>query len=328
MSVRKWSVSLNLCRDGADCALYLLRGALLLALLVCEAPPTAPQQGTPPQATSASLTGKVPAATGHKTTNNLPGITVRLTGTASGSKSQTTVTDFEGRYQFTRLASGSYSLEAIVEGFQDWTAEVTLESGQSVTEDVPLQINSVEERIEVQGEVTEIATQSVSATATVNERQLEELPLRTQKFTEALAMSPSVIRTQEGKLNFNGQAESQGMLLVDSAENVDPVSGSFAIPIPVNAIQNIQVFTTPDSSAYGGFSGGLPKIRINPPCPACNYQHLDIDPPFRAKNDSLIGIPNFTPRVEVGDPLIKNKLNFSADVPYKFHWNPGSGCTG
>ena len=75
-------------------------------------------------------------------------------------------------------------------------------------------------------------------------------------------MSPSVIRTQEGKLNFNGQSESQGMLLVDSAENVDPVSGSFAIPIPVNAIQNIQVFTTPDSSAYGGFSGGLTRIDI------------------------------------------------------------------
>jgi len=307
--------------------LYLLRGALLLAMLICAVPAFAQQQGTPPQATSASVTGKVTAATGHKTTNNLPGITVKLTGTAPGSKSQTTVTDFEGRYQFTRLASGSYSLEAIVEGFQDWTAEVTLESGQSVTEDVPLQINSVEEQIEVQGEVTEIATQSVSATATVNERQLEELPLRTQKFTEALAMSPSVIRTQEGKLNFNGQAESQGMLLVDSAENVDPVSGSFAIPIPVNAIQNIQVFSTPDSSAYGGFSGGLTKIEIKPPGPAWNYKLLDIVPSFRGKNDHLIGLLNMTPGLEFGGPLIKNKLNFSENMTYEFRKDPVHGLS-
>ena len=124
----------------------------------------------------------------------------------------------------------------------------------------------------MQGEATEIATQSVSATATVSEQQLEDLPLRTQKFTEALSVSPSVIRTQEGKLNFNGQAESQGMLLVDSAENVDPVSGSFAIPVPVNAIQYIQVFSTPDSSAYGGFSGGLTRIDIKPPGPGMELQ--------------------------------------------------------
>ncbi len=64
----------------------------------------------------------------------------------------------------------------------------------------------------------------MSATSTVSEKQLEALPLRTNELSEALSLSPSVIRTQEGKLNFNGQTESQGMLLVDSAENVP---GSF-----------------------------------------------------------------------------------------------------
>jgi len=128
-----------------------------------------------------------------------------------------------------------------------------------------LQISTVTEKVEVQGEATEVSTQSVSASATVSEKQLEALPLKTAAFTEALSTSPSVIKTQEGKLNFNGQAESQGLLLVDSAENVDPVSGSFAIPIPVDAIQSIQVFSTPDSAEFGGFSGGLTRIELKPP---------------------------------------------------------------
>ena len=204
---------------------------------------------------------------------------------------------------------------------------MTLRPGQAATEDVALQISSVEERIEVQGEATEIATQSVSATATVNDQQLEALPLRTGKFTEALTMSPSVIRTQEGKLNFNGQAESQGMLLVDSAENVDPVSGSFAIPVPVNAIQTIQVFSTPDSSAYGGFSGGLTRIEIKPPAPAWNYKFLDLVPSFRGKNDHLIGLLNMTPGLEFGGPLIKNKLNFSENMTYEFRKDPVHGLS-
>ena len=316
---------MKLSRNGSDGALYPLCGTLLFAILFCATHGFAQQPGT--AAPSASVTGKVTAAAGQKTTNNLAGITVKLTATAQGSKFKTTLTDFEGRYEFTRLAPGNYNLEASVEGFAPWTAALTLGPGQAASEDIALQITSVEERIEVQGEVTEIATQSVSATATVNEQQLEALPLRTQKFTEALAMSPSVIRTQEGKLNFNGQAESQGMLLVDSAENVDPVSGSFAIPIPVNAIQNIQVYSTPDSSAYGGFSGGLTRIDIKPPVPGWNYKLLDIVPSFRGKNDHLIGLLNMTPGLEFGGPLIKNKLNFSENMTYEFRKDPVHGLS-
>ena len=185
----------------------------------------------------------------------------------------------------------------------------------------------MEERVEVKGEATEVATQSATATATVSEQQLQELPLRTDNFTEALSMSPGVIRTQEGTLNFNGQAESQGMLLVDSAENVDPVTGSFAIPIPVAAIQSIQVFNTPDSSAYGGFSGGLTRIDIRPPGQAWNYKFLDMVPSFRGKNDHLIGLLNMTPGVEFGGPLIKNKLNFSEDMTYDFRKDPVHGLS-
>jgi outer membrane receptor for ferrienterochelin and colicin len=316
---------LKLCRTGSDGALYLLRGPLWIAILMCAAQGFAQQAGTDTQ--TASVTGKVTAAAGQKTTDNLAGITVKLTETAPGSKSKTTVTDFKGSYEFTHLAPGSYNLQASVEGFQPWTVMVTLGPGETATEDVALQISSVEERIEVQGEAVEVATQSVSATATVNQQQLEDLPLRTQKFTEALSMSPSVIRTQEGKLNFNGQAESQGMLLVDSAENVDPVSGSFAIPVPVNTIQNIQVFSTPDSAAYGGFSGGLTRIDIRPPGPAWNYKLLDLVPSFRGKNDHLIGLLNMTPGVEVGGPLIKNKLNFSETMTYEFRKDPVHGLS-
>jgi hypothetical protein len=318
---------LKLCRTESDGALYLLRAALWITIWICAVQGFAQQAGTGTQTASASVTGKVTAAAGQKTTDNLAGITVKLTETAPGSKSKITVTDFKGSYEFTRVPPGSYNVEASVEGFQPWTIMVTLGPGETATEDVALQISSVEERIEVQGEAVEVATQSVSATATVSQQQLEDLPLRTQKFTEALSMSPSVIRTQEGKLNFNGQAESQGMLLVDSAENVDPVSGSFAIPVPVNAIQNIQVFSTPDSAAYGGFSGGLTRIDIRPPGPAWNYKFLDLVPSFRGKNDHLIGLLNMTPGVEFGGPLIKNKLNFSETMSYEFRKDPVHGLS-
>ncbi|HLK20350.1 MAG TPA: TonB-dependent receptor, partial [Bryobacteraceae bacterium] len=109
--------------------------------------------------------------------------------------------------------------------------------------------------------------------------------------------------------------------------NVDPVSGSFSIPIPVNVIQNIQVFSTPDSAAYGGFSGGLTRIDVKPPLPGWNYKLLDIVPSFRGKNDHLIGLLNMTPGVEVGGPVIRDKLNFSENMTYEFRKDPVHGLS-
>jgi hypothetical protein len=302
-------------------------GVLLLAAMSCVVPGFARGSDSSPQATTASISGRVSVASAQGVSNNLSAITVKLTGPAPATTSQDAVSDSDGRFEFTHLAPGNYKLEVTVEGFKPWTATVDLVAGQDAVQDAALQLNLVEESVEVKGEATEIATESVSPTATVSDQQLETLPLRTGKFTEALSVSPSVIKTQEGRLNFNGQAESQGMLLVDGAENVDPVAGSFAIPVPVDAIQSIQVFNTPDSVAYGGFSAGLTRIEIKPPSPLWNYKFLDFLPSFRGKNDHLVGVANITPRFEIGGPLVKDKLNFSQDLSYEFRRDPVRGLS-
>jgi hypothetical protein len=303
------------------------RGALLLAVLACVFTGFARPSEARPQAPVASIGGRVSVTAADGTPSNQAGITVSLTSSTPGAPPQTAVTNNDGHYEFIHLPPGSYTLAITLEGFKPWTASATLNPGQVAVQNAILQILTVEQNVEVKGEATEVATESVSANATVSEQQLETLPLKTGKFTEALSVSPAVIRTQEGRLNFNGQAESQGMLLVDSAENVDPVSGSFGIPVPVDAIQSIKVFSTPDSPAYGGFSGGLTTIDIRPPVPNWNYKVLDFLPSFRGKNGHLVGIANFTPRVEIGGPLIKNKLNFSEDLGYEFRRDPVHGLT-
>jgi Carboxypeptidase regulatory-like domain len=295
-------------------------------LFVCSALAGQPQ-GANSGAAKGSIAGRITVVSGDGAADSLPGATVKLTGPSQGAATQSTVSDAEGHYEFAQLAAGNYTLEASADGFKTWSGTVTLGATQALVKDVVLQINSVTQQVEVQGEATEIATQNVAITATVNTEQLEALPLPTQKFTEALSLIPGVVRTSTGKLTFKGQAESQGMLVVDSAENVDPVSGSFSIPIPVDVIESMVVYNLPESSEYGGFTGGLTTIETKPPSGTWDYKLRDFIPAFRGKNGNLVGIANWTPRFLFGGPLIKNKVNFTEEVTYEIRKQPVRGLS-
>jgi hypothetical protein len=298
---------------------------LLLWAFTSVVPGLARRTVASPQTALGSISGQVTVTTSEGATNSLADIPVKLT--APENSSQTTVTDSEGRYSFTGLQAGSYTLEVTLVGFKTWTATVTMAPGQAAIQDAALQLSPVEEKVEVNAEATELSTESASPAGIMNEQQLESLPIRTAQFTEALSLSPSVIKTQEGTLNFNGQAESQGMLLVDSAETVDPVSGSFAIPIPVDAIESMKVYSAPESAEFGGFSGGLTRIDLKSPPAAWSYSLGDFVPSFRAKNQHVIGLSNVTPRVAFGGPILPGKLNFAEDFTYEFRRDPVRGLS-
>ena len=277
-------------------------------------------------APKASIAGKLTALTGDGVTTVLPGVALKLTGPTPGAAPQPVVSDAGGHYEFDHLVPGTYTLEATEDGFEPWSGTIKVGTDQTVVEDIVLRIIAVNARVEVHGEAAaEASTESVTPNATVSNQQLDTLPLPTQKFTEALSLVPGVIRTAQGGLSFNGQEESQGMLLVDSAENVDPISGNFAIPVPVDAIQSMTVYSLPQSSGYGGFSGGLTAIETKPPSGEWDYKLLDFIPSFRGKNGHLVGLANWTPRFQFGGPLLANKVNFSQELTYEFRKTPVRG---
>ena len=133
------------------------------------------------------------------------------------------------------------------------------------------------------------------------------------------------MRTEDGRLNFKGAPENQGMLLVDAAQTVDPVTGSFSIPIPLDAIQTMAVDKAPYSAEYGGFSGGLTSIQTKPPSGSWNFGVMDFVPGFRVKEGHLAGISGFSPRVFFGGPLIQNRLSFSEAFTYDVKKSPVRG---
>ena len=278
-----------------------------------------------PEKSGASIEGVVTVAGQQGQTDTVPGVPLKLTGPLSAPDPVSATTDAEGRYRFTELLPGTYTIEARLDGFKPFAETVVLLPGKAKTENVSLALDKFVQKIEVQDQTEKVSTQSADPTATVSSRQFTTLPLAEQKFNAALPLVPGVVRTKDGKLNFKGAPENQGMLLVDSAQTVDPVTGSFSIPIPIDAIQTMSVYETPYSAEYGGFSGGLTAIETKPPSSSWHYGVMDFIPGFRGKSGHIVGLSDLTPRLFFGGPLIKDKLNFSEAFTYDLNRSPVRG---
>lgn len=294
-----------------------LRPMLLFALIASGAPTLAQQSVDKGQdAANNSIQGVVTTVGPSGESTTLEGIALKLSGGTLGEKPLSALSDGEGHYQFDHLGAGTYQLEAHVEGFQPFMKTVLLGRNEVHVENVVLHIERVVQQVEVHDKATAVSTQEVPSTATINSQEITNLPLAEQKFKAALPIVPGVVRTQEGKLNIKGSPENQSMLLVDSAQTVDPVTGSFSIPVPVDVIETMDVYKTPYSSEYGGFSGGLTTIQTKPPSGHWDVGVMDFIPGMRGKAGHIVGVAAEAPRLFFDGPIIKNKLNFSEAVTY------------
>src|SRR6266849_1823861 len=299
---------------------------LLLALSVAPgAAHTRTMQGELPQSPSGTIQGVVTVLGQQAEPSPLEGISVELRGNSEDSQPLATLTDSAGHYEFTQLPAGTYTLRVNQQGFKPFAETILLNANQSSVIDIALTLDTIVEKVEVKEQAANVSTENSSPASIVNNEQLETLPLAQQKFREALPLVPGVIRTLDGKLSVRGASENQGMLEVDSAKTVDPVTGSFSIPVPIDAIQTVNVDKTPFSAENGGFSGGLTTIETTPPPADWFYKVKDFNVSLRGKNGHFVGVSQATPRVSFGGPISGGKVNFSEVFEYDVIREPVRG---
>jgi hypothetical protein len=179
--------------------------------------------------------------------------------------------------------------------------------------------------VDVKGKAPAVSLETTAPPATLSSGQLRTLPLVEQKFLAALPLVPGVIRTPDGKINIKGVTENQGMLLIDSAETVDPVTGSFSIQVPVDAVESVEVQKTAYQAEFGRFSGGLTSVQTKAPLNKWNWELNDFLPGPRIKSGHLVGIADDSPRLSFTGPILKDKLTFSEYTIYDLNNQPVRG---
>jgi len=167
-------------RRGSTTNLFLFaafRRGLLPALagaLVLVSPsglfPTASGQG---QVAFATLNGEVHDSSGAV----VPGATIALSSESTDIR-RTFVTDSAGRYTFTQIQPGTYSLRVTQSGFQTYVQNgITLAIGQTSTQDVELVVGNLNQEVVVTAAAPPLNTSNANLSADVTGRQVTELPL-------------------------------------------------------------------------------------------------------------------------------------------------------
>ena len=195
----------------------------------------------------------------------LPAVTLRLSAVSPGATPFTTVTDEQGHYDFLDLLPGSYSITLELQGFKNITKTVLVTPGQRNVQDFAMELAEVTEKVEVKDTAAPVSKRPPPRRVRLLDEELTSIPTAEEKVKELLPVTPGVIRTLDGKLVFKGSEEEQSLLLVNSARTTDPVTGSFAVPIPTPAVQSVTVYKTPYDASLGSFSGGLTSIKRNLP---------------------------------------------------------------
>jgi hypothetical protein len=294
--------------------------ALLGAALLCAAGVTA-QETSQKRGT---VKGTVSLVNASQEPTGSEGLVLELKPLAEGVASLSAVTDEAGNYEFRDVAGGDYLLRLQAEGFEPFTATLQVRDGESITQNISVKLAGLTQKIEVKEQAEPLSADS-SGDSKLSEKQIASLPVVEENFKSLLPLTPGVVRTPDGKLNFRGAAEEQSMLQVNNSKMTDPVTGSFSIPVPLDAVQSARVVQTPYSAENGGFSGGLTVVETVPPPERWKFGVRDLNISLRGKNDHFVGVGRATPRIVFGGPVFGDKISFSEVFEYDVIRDPVRG---
>lgn len=216
------------------------------------------------QIVTATLTGTVTDVSGA----SVPGATVRVTESSTGT-TRTTTTTSDGVYNIPYLNPGTYRVEVDAQGFKRFVQDnVPLNVSTTARIDAALAPGNASETVTVTGEAPSLQTDRAEVARNFNQQSITELPIANRNF-QAIAglvagVSPPVQNFTSSEdpqgttfFNANGQGNSSNNTIVDGVDNTNPTLGlSIYLPNP-EVVEEVHVSTSNYTAEFGRVGGAL-----------------------------------------------------------------------
>ncbi|HEX4165187.1 MAG TPA: carboxypeptidase regulatory-like domain-containing protein [Bryobacteraceae bacterium] len=196
----------------------------------------------------------------------VPGVQVTLADQRKGYQF-TTTSDKSGRYLFTAIPPGVYSVSSEMQGFdKSVRTNITVNVSENATANLSLKVATARQTVDVQSESRALATEDAVTGQVVNRRYINDLPLVDRNVLEFVTLGPGINNQSDQNsvtdtgTNFvsNGSRGASADILLDGASvtNFEPNGGITQVtytPSP-EAVEEFKVQQTNFSAEYG-FSG-------------------------------------------------------------------------
>ena len=231
----------------------------------------------------------------------------------------------EGEYRILALPPGVYTVTVEASGFAKATAkDVAITVGQMADLPVVLSVAGSTEVVNVSSEAELVETQRTSATDTIEQRRIDNLPINGRNYINFTLTDSQVVRDNAPNtgaaptsgLNMSGQRARSNLVNVDGADATDNSINGVRSTVSQEAVQEFQIITNSYAAEYGRASGGVVNIITRS---GTNEFHGDVfgylrNRNFQAVNPfSTVSNPAYT-RVQAGaafgGPIKKDKTYY------------------
>lgn len=196
----------------------------------------------------------------------VPGATITITNTETGV-AKTTKTNSTGEFLATSLLPGTYRVTARMRGFKAISQVGSVQTGESTTFNLTLQLGSTRQTVEVSSRAPLLQTTTSSLTTNVSTRAIETLPLQGRNPLLLERLSPGVVQTfnpgpsgvdvnamnQTSYFTSNGAWDRDNDFMIDGVP--DNLTDRVGYIPPVDDTASVTVLTNAYDAQYGHGAG-------------------------------------------------------------------------
>ncbi len=250
-------------------------------------------------------------------------VTIRETST---NQTRTVTTDASGRYTFTFVLPGTYTVSVASPGFR--SSEQTgihVSVSETNSADFHLQVGGTSDTVEVSANDQHLDTETSNLSTTIQTRQILDLPDNGRNPFDFASLAPTVSNVGGASTpHIGGSRNGNNEQLIDGMTNILPennVGNNLSAYTPIiDSVQEVNVQSSVLEAEYGRFSGGIISLVTKG---GTNQFHGSV---FEFAQPSALNAQAFGTRGStkpdghryqtggtIGGPIIKDKTFFFAD---------------